>query len=110
MKTDNCLSIFDYLSEQSRDGKFALSISRELEIPTSDVKEYLNEFSSSFVRVGNTEKYTINRIAGATKTALAKKLEEPTNVAEKSNSVFWLLIIFSIFLSLTTVLITTNGS
>lgn len=108
MKLDNSLKIYDYLLEQSRDGKTTLSISRELGIPVKEIRENLNAFKSTFVRVGDSEKFTVNRINSADKNTLIKEFEEQKSSSKSNN--FLYLILVSIFLSLTTVIIGASGS
>lgn len=104
MKLEHSLGIFDYLEKSGRVGKSVLTISREVKLTPNEVRACINGLSDSFVRVGDSEKFTVNNIKGATRDSL---IEEHLKMVKESKSdtlLFWALIVISFAASVTTLL------
>jgi len=67
--------IFEYLNEQSRAGKSAITIANELNLKVTDVKKILTGLPNSFVRVGDSLNFTVNRFKKASLFSLRRELQ-----------------------------------
>lgn len=63
MNSSDILKIHDCLSEKDRAGLSAMQIAQEINVPGGDIEKYVSKFSKSFVRVGESSKYTLNRFS-----------------------------------------------
>ncbi len=54
------IKVYDYLTAKGKQGAPVLTIARETQLPQQNIKRYLQEFSASFIRIGDGPKYAIN--------------------------------------------------
>ena len=70
------IDIFEYLSSHDPKGKLPMTISREIGIPMAIVKGIVESMSNIFVRVGSSERFTINRFKAASKQKLIREFRD----------------------------------
>ena len=75
-KLEIATKVYDHLAKQGREGKIPLSIGRELGVSVSEVKEIVQRLKGTFVKVGDTQRYTINRFKSANKNTLQREFKE----------------------------------
>ncbi len=100
MDKENGLRVYDYLNSKERAGKLVVTIARELDLVSNEVKLYLKEHQDCFVRVGDSDRYTINRFSGVNRSQLSLALEEENSQDREwyDNWYFWLFVLLFFFI------------
>lgn len=104
MKLDNSIEIFKYLAKSERSGKSVLTISRELKLSPGEVRNCLPNLKESFVRVGNTERFTVNNFKTTTLETLIQEHRKFVKEDKNNSIISWALIAISLFSSVTAIL------
>ncbi len=104
MNLEESLEIFNYLARSGREGKSILTISRELKLKPKDVRNCITSLKGSFVRVGNSENFTVNNFKTASQESLIKEHQSVVKTDKNDNFIFWALIAISLFSSVTAIL------
>ncbi len=65
MNSTEALKIYDYLHSKGKEGAPLLTIAKETRIASASLKHYFQNLSKSFVRVGVSQKYSLNSFNSA---------------------------------------------
>lgn len=103
MKPEYCIKIYDHLLENTNTDNSISSIAKSLNISESDVEACMNTLPSFFIKKEAISLYTLSQEEAANREALLLKLNPKK--PNKNGGIFWFLILFTIGISLFTVVI-----
>lgn len=100
MNLENGLKVYDYLSSRERAGKSVFAIAHELGLASNEVKHYLKGHKDCFVRVGDSDRYTINRFSGVNRSQLSLTLKKENSQEQEwyDGWYFWLFVLLFFFI------------